>query len=131
MYNKYSRLTEIHCQHSLTPVMTKEYITFGDNGKGRVLLVGTVKLSESVTLQCVSLVKSLGTIFSLFYNFLMRVLKSVSKRSVLVFWILEEISCARSSSRVRFSEPIFLNALALLVVWLLVFRWSFGNAIRD
>jgi hypothetical protein len=111
--------------------MTKEYITFGDNGKGRVLLVGTVKLSEFVTLQCVSLAKSLGTIFSLFYNFLMRVLKSVSKRSILVFWILEAISCARSSSRVRFSEPIFLNALALLVVWLLVFRWSFGNAIRD
>jgi transposase InsO family protein len=45
---------------SLTPVMTKEYITFGDNGKGRVLLVGTVKVSESVTLQHVSLVKSLG-----------------------------------------------------------------------
>jgi hypothetical protein len=34
----------------LTPVMTKEYITFGDNGKGRVLSVGTVKVSESVTL---------------------------------------------------------------------------------
>jgi hypothetical protein len=40
--------------------MTKEYITFGDNGKGRVLSVGTVKVSESVTLQHVSLVKSLG-----------------------------------------------------------------------
>jgi hypothetical protein len=45
---------------SLTPVMTKEYITFGENGKGRVLSVGTVKVSESVTLRCVSLVKSLG-----------------------------------------------------------------------
>jgi hypothetical protein len=45
---------------SLTPVMTKEYITFGDNRKGRVLLVGTVKVSESVTLRHVSLVKSLG-----------------------------------------------------------------------
>jgi hypothetical protein len=40
--------------------MTKEYITFGDNGKGRVLSVGTVKVSASVTLMCVSLVKSLG-----------------------------------------------------------------------
>jgi hypothetical protein len=40
--------------------MTKEYITFGDNDKGRVLSVGTVKVSESVTLRCVSLVKSLG-----------------------------------------------------------------------
>jgi hypothetical protein len=45
---------------SLTPVMTKEYITFGDNGKGRVLSVGTVKVSESVTHRRVSLVKSLG-----------------------------------------------------------------------
>jgi hypothetical protein len=45
---------------SLTLVMTKEYITFGDNGKGRVLSVGTVKVSESVTPRCVSLVKSLG-----------------------------------------------------------------------
>jgi hypothetical protein len=45
---------------SLTPVMNKEYITFGDNGKGRALSVGTVKVSESVTLRRVSLVKSLG-----------------------------------------------------------------------
>jgi hypothetical protein len=40
--------------------MTKEYITFGDNGKGRVLSVGTVRASESVTLGRVSLIKSLG-----------------------------------------------------------------------
>jgi hypothetical protein len=45
---------------SLTLVMTKEYITFGDNEKGRVLSVGTTKVSESVTLWRVSLVKSLG-----------------------------------------------------------------------
>jgi hypothetical protein len=44
----------------LTPVMTKEYITFGDNGRGRVLSVGTVKVSETMTLRRVSLVKSLG-----------------------------------------------------------------------
>jgi hypothetical protein len=45
---------------SLTQVMTKEYITFGDNRKGRVLSVGTMKVSESVTLRRASLVKSLG-----------------------------------------------------------------------
>jgi hypothetical protein len=48
---------------SLTPVMTNEYITFGDSRKGRVLSMGTVKVSESVTLRRVSLNKSLGTIF--------------------------------------------------------------------
>jgi hypothetical protein len=45
---------------SLTPVMTKEYITFRDNGKGRVFSVGTVKVSEYVNLRRVSPVKSLG-----------------------------------------------------------------------
>jgi hypothetical protein len=104
---------------------------FWDNGKGRVLSVGTVKLSESVTLRRVSLVKIWGTIFSLSPNSLMRVLKSVSKRVVLVFWILEAILCVRSSPRVKFLEPIFLSVLALLIVWLLVFRQSFGNGIGD
>jgi hypothetical protein len=46
---------------SLNPVMTNEYITFGYNWNGRVLSVGTVKVSEYVTLRCVSLVKSLGS----------------------------------------------------------------------
>jgi hypothetical protein len=45
---------------SLTPVMTKEYVTFGDNGKGRMLSVGTVKVSDYVILRHVSLVKSLS-----------------------------------------------------------------------
>jgi hypothetical protein len=40
--------------------MTKEYITLGDNWRGRLLSVGTVKVSESVTLMRVSLVRSLG-----------------------------------------------------------------------
>jgi hypothetical protein len=51
---------------SLTLVMTKEYITFGDNGQGRVLSVGTVNVSESVTLRRVSLVKYLGVQSSLY-----------------------------------------------------------------
>jgi hypothetical protein len=111
--------------------MTKEYITFGNYGKGIVLSVGTVKVCESVTLQHVSLVKSLGYNLLSVHSFLVRVLKSVSKRVVLMFWTLEVISCARSSPRVRFSEPIFLSVLALLVAWFLVFRRSFGNDIRD
>jgi hypothetical protein len=48
---------------------------------------------------------------------------------LLVFWILEVILCARPSLMVRFSKPIFLIVLALLVVWLLVFRRSFENGI--
>jgi hypothetical protein len=116
---------------SLTPVMTKEYTNFGDNGKGRVLSMGMVKVGESVTLRRVSLVKSLG------YN-----LFSVSQLVDEGFEVRFKTGCSRvldsrgdlvalSSPRVRFSEPIFLNVLVLLVLWLLVFRRSFGNGIGD
>jgi hypothetical protein len=111
---------------SLTPVMTKEYITFGDNGKDRVLSVGTVKVSESVTLRLVSLVRSLG------YNLL-----SVSQLLDEGFEVCFKIGysrvldsratlCVRSSPRVNFSEPIFL------VYWLfsLFGCWCFGGALE-
>jgi hypothetical protein len=45
---------------SLVPVMTKRYITFGDNGRGRVLSEGEIKVSDKITLRRVSLVPSLG-----------------------------------------------------------------------
>jgi hypothetical protein len=64
--------------------MMKEYITFGDNGKGRVLLVGTMKVSESVTLRHVSLVKSLG------YNLL-----SISQLLDEGFEVRFKMSCSR------------------------------------
>jgi hypothetical protein len=70
---------------SLTPVMTKEYITFEDNGKGRVVSVGTVKVSEFVTLRRVSLVKSLG------YNHL-----SVSQLLDKGFEVRFKTGCSRS-----------------------------------
>jgi hypothetical protein len=116
---------------SLTPVMINEYITFGDNGKGIVLSVGTMKVSESVILRRVSLVKSSG------YNLL-----STSQLLDEGFEVHFKMGCSRVLDsrgnlvctiipRVRFSEPIFLSVLALLVAWLLVFRRSFGNGIED
>jgi hypothetical protein len=45
---------------SLVPVVTKRYITFGDNGRGRVLSEGEIKVSEKITLRRVALVQSLG-----------------------------------------------------------------------
>jgi hypothetical protein len=45
---------------SLVPVMTKRYITFGDNGRGRVLSEGEIKVSDKITLRCVALVQNLG-----------------------------------------------------------------------
>jgi hypothetical protein len=49
---------------SLVPVVTKRYITFGDNGRGHVLSEGEIKVSDKITLRRVALVQSLG------YNFL-------------------------------------------------------------
>jgi hypothetical protein len=45
---------------SLVPMVTKRYITFGDNGRGRVLSKGEIKVSDKITLRRVALVQSLG-----------------------------------------------------------------------
>ena len=45
---------------SLTPVMNKEYITFGDNRKGKIVSEGAIKVSENFLLKRVALVESLG-----------------------------------------------------------------------
>jgi hypothetical protein len=41
-------------------VVTRRYITFGDNGCGRVLSEGEIKVSDKITLRRVALVQSLG-----------------------------------------------------------------------
>ncbi|WVZ97198.1 LOW QUALITY PROTEIN: hypothetical protein U9M48_042751 [Paspalum notatum var. saurae] len=45
---------------SLNPVSTKEYITFGDNGLGKVMGVGSVSLSAKLSLREVAFVWNLG-----------------------------------------------------------------------
>jgi hypothetical protein len=45
---------------SLVPVVTKRYITFGDNSRGRVLSEGEIKVSDKITLRRVALLQSLG-----------------------------------------------------------------------
>jgi hypothetical protein len=45
---------------SLVLVVTRRYITFGDNGCGRVLSEGEIKVSDKITLRRVALVQSLG-----------------------------------------------------------------------
>jgi hypothetical protein len=48
---------------SLVSVVTMRYITFGDNGRGRVLSEGEIKVSDKITLRRVALVQSLGYYF--------------------------------------------------------------------
>jgi hypothetical protein len=45
---------------SLVSVVTKRYITIGDNGRGRVMSDGEIKVSEKISLRRVGLVQSLG-----------------------------------------------------------------------
>ncbi|WVZ89035.1 hypothetical protein U9M48_035494 [Paspalum notatum var. saurae] len=45
---------------SLNPMSTKEYITFGDNGQGKVLGVGSVSLSAKLSLREVAFVRNMG-----------------------------------------------------------------------
>jgi hypothetical protein len=45
---------------SLVLVVTKRYIPIRDNGRGRVLSDGEIKVSDKITLRRVALVQSLG-----------------------------------------------------------------------
>ncbi|WVZ53885.1 hypothetical protein U9M48_004773 [Paspalum notatum var. saurae] len=45
---------------SLNPMSTKEYVTFGDNGQGKVLGVGSILLSAKLSLREVAFVRNLG-----------------------------------------------------------------------
>ena len=45
---------------NLTPTRSKEYIVFGDNGKGKVHGIGVVRVSDRFTLREVALVSNLG-----------------------------------------------------------------------
>jgi hypothetical protein len=45
---------------NLILVVSKTYITFGDNGRGCVILEGEIQISDKVTLRCVALVQLLG-----------------------------------------------------------------------
>ena len=90
---------------------------FGDNGRGKVRGLGTVRVSDRFTLREVALVSNLALICSLFRNFLMRGLKFASRRVVLVFWIPEEIWFAGFYLAIGFS---WLTSLELLLALLIV-----------
>jgi hypothetical protein len=101
---------------NLVPVVTKRYITFGDNGRGCVLSEGEIKVSDKITLKRVALVQSLG------YNLLsvsqlldegFEVLfrpggsRILDSRGDLVYMVVPEVRCFKL---------IFLSLLVLSVV---------------
>jgi hypothetical protein len=113
---------------SLITVVTKRYITFGDNGRGRVLSGGEIKVSDKITLWRVALVQSLG------YNLLscpscwMRGLRCCFVLVVLGFWILEGALFVWSFPMVRCFVLIFLSLLVLNVASWSGLQVSCGSA---
>jgi hypothetical protein len=114
---------------SLVPVVMKRYITFGDNGRGRVLSEGEIKVSDKITLRCVALVQSLHTICFLCPSCWMRVLRCCFGLVVLGFWTIEGTLSVWSFPRVRCFELIFFSLLVLSIVSWLVLRGSCGSGI--
>jgi hypothetical protein len=114
---------------SLVPVVTRRYITFGDNGRGRVLSEGGIKVSDKITLRCVALVQSLGYNLLSVSQLLDEGFEVLFGLVVLGFWILEETLSVWSFPRVRCFELIFLSLLVLCIVSWLVLRVSCGSGI--
>ena len=109
--------------------MSREYITFGDNGRGRVISEGVVEVSDKVTLKCVALVKSLG------FNLL-----SVSQLLDEGFEVRFKLGASRVLDsrgdlvctivpKARFSTLTSRNLLVLLGVWLPVLLLRCGDGI--
>jgi hypothetical protein len=52
---------------SLTPLSHKEYVTFGDNKKGKVLGIGTIKVNDYFTLNDIALMLSASQLLMLIW----------------------------------------------------------------
>jgi hypothetical protein len=80
---------------SLVLVVTKRYITFGDNGRGRVLSEGDIKVSDKITLRLLLLFNRLGTICFPCPSFWMRVITNTYKLSHVMSKPLSHVSTSR------------------------------------
>jgi hypothetical protein len=106
---------------SLVPVVTKSYITFGDNRRGRMLSKGEIKVSDKITLRHVALVQSLGYNLLSMSQLLDEGFECCFGLMLLGFWTLEGTLSVWSFPRVRCFELIFLSLLVLSVVsWLVL-----------
>jgi hypothetical protein len=94
-----------------------------------VLSEGEIKVSDKITLRCVSLVQSLGYNCFPCLSCWMRVLRCCFGLVVHGFWTLEGTLFVWSFPRVRYFELFFLSLLVLSIVSWLVLRVSVGSGI--
>jgi hypothetical protein len=101
---------------SLVLVVTKRYITFEDNERGRVFSEGEIKVSDKITVTRVALVQSLGYNLLSVSQLLDEGFEVLVRPVVLGFWTLEGTLSVWSSPRDKCFQLIFLNLLVLSVV---------------
>jgi hypothetical protein len=103
---------------SLNPMIGKEYITFRDKSRGKVVCCGSVQVNESFVLKDVALVLNFISICFLFCNSLRMTMKCAFKKGLS--WVLDaqgDLVC-RISPLVKFLLLIFHILLSLLdVCW--------------
>jgi hypothetical protein len=110
-------------------VVTRRYITFGDNGRGRVLSEGEIKVSDKITLRRVALVQSLWYNMLSVSQLLDEGFEVLFRPGGLGFWTLEGTLSVWSFPRVRCFVLIFLSLRVWSVVSWLVLRVSCGRGI--
>jgi hypothetical protein len=113
----------------LVRVVTKRYITFGDNGRGRVLSEDEIKVSDKITLRRVALVQSLGYNLLSMSQLLDEGFEVLFQLVVLGFLTLEGTLFVWSFPRVRCFVLVFLSLRVWSVVSCLVLRVSCGSGI--
>ena len=117
---------------SLTPMRHKEYIIFGDNGKGKVCGVSAVRVSDCFTLREVALVLNLGFNLLSVSQLLDEGFEVRFKEGVRVFWIPGEFWFAGLHLAIGFSWLTSLELLlALLIACWLVLLLICGSVIGD
>jgi hypothetical protein len=114
---------------SLTQVVYRTYITFGDNGRGCVLAEGEVRVTDKVVLKRVALVKSLGLSLLSVPSFLRKASRCCLSRVVLGYLMLEVTLSVWSFLRVKYSERISRRVQVCIGVLWLVLQVSCGSGI--
>ncbi|WVZ98226.1 hypothetical protein U9M48_043693 [Paspalum notatum var. saurae] len=107
---------------SLNPVSTKEYITFGDNGQGKVLGVGSISLSAKLSLREVAFVRNLGFNLVSVSQLLDEGFEVRFKKGACCVLDAEEILVCSLLPFGRVFRVDLTSVSAPLAVWLLVLR---------
>ncbi|WVZ51809.1 hypothetical protein U9M48_002919 [Paspalum notatum var. saurae] len=116
---------------SLNPMSTKEYITFGDNGQGKVMGVGSVSLSAKLSLREVAFVRNLGFNLVSVSQLLDEGFEVRFKKGACCVLDAEETLVCSLLPFGRVFRVDLTSVSAPRAVWLLVLLLIYGSGIGD